>query len=196
MKLITRHMWGAKPAKRQYSKMGEIKGLVVHWSYYPGAIGNQAEIDQLKNIQQLHQETRNWNDIAYNFLIGNTGQIYEGRGFDARPASQGTPDGNFHYYSVCWLGGKPPTLPSDKALESINLLHEQIGGKLKKHSDFKATTCPGPQLSDYVDGQGVVVDNKQSPEMIHPQFIQKKLDTIIAKLENIENKLKLGNLIK
>jgi len=31
--------------------------------------------------------------------------------------------------------------------------------------------------------------------MVHPQFIQKKLDTIIAKLENIENKLKLGRMI-
>jgi len=32
--------------------------------------------------------------------------------------------------------------------------------------------------------------------MIHPQAFQKKLDIIIAKLENIENKLKLGKLIQ
>ena len=40
------------------------------------------------------------------------------------------------------------------------------------------------------------LSNATGPEMIHPQFIQKKLDTIIAKLENIENKLKLGRLIQ
>jgi len=198
MNIISRDIWGAKPAFRAYASMGEVKGLVVHWSYYPGAIGNNAEMDQLKSIQKLHQVDRNWNDIAYSFLVGNTGQIYEGRGLNARPASQGTNEGNRHYYSVCWLGGKDKTMASEAALKSIEKLHETIGGELKKHLDFKSTTCPGPQLSEWVDNKNnpVKATNDSPPEMVHPQFINKKLDTIIAKLENIETKLKLGRLIK
>jgi hypothetical protein len=68
---------------------------------------------------------------------------------------------------VCWLGGSKPTdQPSAEARAAISWLYEQVGGELKPHSSFKQTDCPG------------------------------KLDTIIAKLENIENKLKLGNLIR
>ncbi len=81
VKIISRDSWGAKPAKKNYSKLGEVKGLVVHWSAYPVAIGNQAEMDQCKTIQRLHQVDRNWNDVAYNFIVGDTGQLYEARGF-------------------------------------------------------------------------------------------------------------------
>jgi N-acetylmuramoyl-L-alanine amidase len=88
VKIISRDSWGAKPAKKGYSKLGEVKGLVVHWSAYPVAVGNQAEMDQCKKIQRLHQEDRGWNDVAYNFLVGDTGQIYEGRGFGNRSAAQ------------------------------------------------------------------------------------------------------------
>ena len=37
MKIITRDSWGAKPQKSRFSKLGEAKGLVVHWSAYPKA---------------------------------------------------------------------------------------------------------------------------------------------------------------
>jgi len=205
VKIISRDSWGAKPNKTKFSKLGEVKGLVVHWSAYPIAVGNQAEMDQLKQIQRLHQEDRGWNDIAYNFLVGDTGQIYEGRGFGNRSAAQGGNSrqeinyNNKHYVAVCWLGGSEPThKPSDKAVQSVKWLYEQVGGELRPHSSFKQTSCPGDAWRQHiVEGLAVsTVSNESPPEMIHPQFIQKKLDTIIAKLENIENKLKLGRIIQ
>jgi len=205
MNIITRDMWGAKPNKTKFSKLGEVKGLVIHWSAYPTAVGNQAEIDQVKKIQALHQNDRGWNDIAYNFLVGDTGQLYEGRGFGNRSAAQGGNSrqeinyNNKHYVAVCWLGGSNPTdKPSAKAVESVKWLYEQVGGELRPHSSFKQTACPGDAWRQHiVEGLVVSTISNESPvDMIHPQFIQKKLDTIIAKLENIETKLKLGNLIK
>jgi N-acetylmuramoyl-L-alanine amidase len=216
--VITRDMWGAKPNKTPFSKLGEIKGLVVHWSAYPIAVGNQAEIEQVKKIQALHQNDRGWNDIAYNFLVGDTGQIYEGRGWGNRSAAQGGNSrqeinyNNKHYVAVCWLGGINPTdKPSDKAIESVKWLYSQVKGELRPHSSFKQTACPGDAWRqwiiewDKVDTEALKkttnitaedLSNAVGPEMIHPQFIQKKLDTIIAKLENIENKLKLGRIIQ
>jgi hypothetical protein len=203
--VIARDIWGAKPNKTKFSKLGEVKGLVVHWSAYPIAVGNQAEIDQVKKIQALHQNDRGWNDIAYNFLVGDTGQLYEGRGFGNRSAAQGGNSreeinyNNKHYVAVCWLGGSNPTdKPSAKAVESVKWLYEQVGGELRPHSSFKQTDCPGDAWRQHIV-EGLVtstISNESPAEMIHPQFIQKKLDTIIAKLENIETKLKLGNLIK
>ena len=205
VKIITRDIWGAKPNKKSFSKLGEVKGLVIHWSAYPTAVGNMAEMDQVKKIQALHQNDRGWNDVAYNFLVGDTGQVYEGRGFGNRSAAQGGNNreeinyNNKHYVAVCWLGGSNPTdKPSDKAIASVKWLYEQVGGELRPHSSFKQTQCPGDAWRQHiVEGFAVsTISNESPPDMIHPEFIQKKLDKIIAKLENIENKLKLGNLIK
>lgn len=205
MNIISRDSWGAKPNKTKFSKLGEVKGLVVHWSAYPIAIGNQAEMDQCKKIQRLHQEDRGWNDIAYNFLVGDTGQIYEGRGWGKRSAAQGGNSrqeinyNNKHYVAVCWLGGSEPThKPSDKAIESVKWLYSQVKGELRPHSSFKQTACPGDAWRQHIiEGLATsTVSNESPPDMVHPSTIQKKLDTIIAKLENIENKLKLGKLIQ
>ena len=218
MNVIARDIWGAKPNKTKFSKLGEVKGLVVHWSAYPTAVGNQAEMDQVKKIQALHQNDRGWNDIAYNFLVGDTGQIYEGRGWGNRSAAQGGNSreeinfNNKHYVAVCWLGGVNPTdKPSDKAIESVKWLYSQVKGELRPHSFFKQTACPGDAWRQWIIEWDKVdtsllkkttnitaedLSNATGPEMIHPQFIQKKLDTIIAKLENIENKLKLGRIIQ
>ena len=204
VKIISRDNWGAKPNKTKFSKLGEVKGLVVHWSAYPVAVGNQAEIDQCKKIQRLHQEDRGWNDVAYNFLVGDTGQIYEGRGFGNRSAAQGGNSrqeinyNNKHYVAVCWLGGSKPTdQPSAEARAANSWLYEQVGGELKPHSSFKQTDCPGDAWRQWIiEKNKPSISNKSQPDMIHPNSIQKKLDTIIAKLENIENKLKLGNLIR
>lgn len=204
MKIISRDNWGAKPNKTKFSKLGEVKGLVVHWSAYPVAVGNQAEMDQCKTIQRLHQEDRGWNDVAYNFLVGDTGQIYEGRGFGNRSAAQGGNSrqeinyNNKHYVAVCWLGGSKPTdQPSAEARAAISWLYEQVGGELRPHSSFKQTDCPGDAWRQWIiEKNNPSISNKSQPDMINPNSIQKKLDTIIAKLENIENKLKLGNLIR
>lgn len=204
VKIISRDNWGAKPNKTKFSKLGEVKGLVVHWSAYPVAIGNQAEMDQCKTIQRLHQEDRGWNDVAYNFLVGDTGQIYEGRGFGNRSAAQGGNSrqeinyNNKHYVAVCWLGGSKPTdQPSAEARAAISWLYEQVGGELRPHSSFKQTDCPGDAWRQWIiEKNNPSISNKSQPDMVNPTGINKKLDTIIAKLENIENKLKLGNLIR
>jgi len=207
MNIISRDSWGAKPNKTKFSKLGEVKGLVVHWSAYPVAVGNQAEMDQCNTIQRLHQVDRGWNDVAYNFLVGDTGQIYEGRGFGNRSAAQGgnsreeTNHNNKHYIAVCWLGGSKPTdKPSAEARAAVSWLYEQVGGELRPHSSFKQTQCPGDEWRQWIIEKNAppvsTTDNQSPPDMIHPQFINKKLDTIIAKLENIETKLKLGRLIK
>jgi len=203
--VISRDNWGAKPNKTKFSKLGEVKGLVVHWSAYPIAVGNQAEMDQVKKIQALHQNDRGWNDIAYNFLVGDTGQIYEGRGWGNRSAAQGGNSreeinfNNKHYVAVCWLGGINPTdKPSAKAIESVKWIYEQVGGELRPHSSFKQTDCPGDSWRQHIV-EGLVtnaVSNDSPPDMVLPQTFHKKLDTIIAKLENIENKLKLGRILQ
>jgi len=99
MNKISREQWGAYPPKKGYSKNIDIKGLAVHYSAIAAPKNELEEIKQLQNIQKFHQVDRGWNDIGYSFLVGDSGNLYIGRGLGNRPASQGTNDGNKQYYS-------------------------------------------------------------------------------------------------
>lgn len=189
MKEITREQWGAVPPKKAYSKNIDIKGLAVHYSAMKAPSNELQEIQQLKNIQKFHQVDRGWNDIGYSFLVGNSGNLYVGRGFGNRPASQGTNDGNKQYYSVCWLGGQNEK-PSQKALKTIKNLWKEIGGELKPHSDFKATNCPDNFLREWIKEVKKPVDNKQKEHIVLADPIQKDLEQIKDELKHLQAEVK------
>lgn len=164
MKIIKRSDWGANKPKSNYSKLGEVKGLVIHWSAYPTAMSEDEEFSQIKTIQALHQNDRGWNDIAYNYCVGDSGNIYEARGEGNRSAAQGgntKQEANFnnkHYVAVCWLGGsKPDDQPSKAAVSAVKELWKQVGGELRPHSSFKSTSCPGDAWRKWIDGRLTIV---------------------------------------
>ena len=160
MQYMTRKDWGAKAPKSSFSKLAEVKGLVVHWSAYPTALSKTEELSQLRQIQDLHQNDRGWNDIAYNFCVGDSGTIYEARGYEHRSAAQGgnTRDeinyNNKHYVAVCWLGGSnPDDQPSKEAVAAVKELWRKIGGDLRPHSSFKSTNCPGDMWRKWIENR-------------------------------------------
>lgn len=136
----------------------EVKGIAIHHAgggmIPPRKL--EREIGKVKAIQKYHMQTNKWSDIAYNFVVGNSGTIYEGRGIDIRPASQGTKYGNDNFLSVCWLGDATVHLVKDKALSAINLLIDDLEViynkdlEVKGHRDFKSTECPGDALYHWI----------------------------------------------
>jgi len=160
MQVTTREEWGAMPPKKGFSKLGEVKGLVVHWSAYPTAKTKESELAQLTQIQNLHQNDRGWNDIAYNFCVGDSGTLYEARGLENRSAAQGgnTRDeinyNNKHYVAVCWLGGSnPDDQPSKEAVAAVKELWRKVGGDIRPHSSFKSTSCPGKMWRKWIENR-------------------------------------------
>lgn len=164
MSIKPRDFWNAKPPKKGFAKPGEIKGLVVHWSAYPKANSIEEEKKQLLQIQDLHQNTRKWNDIAYSFAVGDSGNLYECRGFENRSASQGGKDrqdtnyNNKHYLSVVWLGGSnADDYPSEAAINAVKWLWREVGGELRPHNSFKKTTCPGKAWDKLIEARLVSI---------------------------------------
>lgn len=164
MSIKPRDFWNAKPPKKRFAKPGEIKGLVVHWSAYPKANSIEEEKKQLLQIQDLHQNTRKWNDIAYSFAVGDSGNLYECRGFENRSASQGGKDrqdtnyNNKHYLSVVWLGGSnADDYPSEAAINAVKWLWREVGGELRPHNSFKKTTCPGKAWDKLIEARLVSI---------------------------------------
>tara|TARA_R110002020_G_scaffold15995_2_gene56782 strand:- start:1476 stop:2048 length:573 start_codon:yes stop_codon:yes gene_type:complete len=151
MIIVSREIWGALPPKKSHSKnIAKQMGLAVHYTAMETAKSYEDELRQLVSIQKFHQVDRGWNDIGYSFIVGNSGSVYEGRGFGNRPASQGTNEGNKNFYSICWLGDSEGE-PSQAALNSIKQLWKHIGGEIKPHKEFKQTSCPGLYLTNWVN---------------------------------------------
>jgi hypothetical protein len=78
--IVTRAEWGADESRRapnsQYSFDATVTKLVVHHTVTPNSATDDAAA--VRGVYNYHTST-GYNDIAYNFLIGRDGRIYEGR---------------------------------------------------------------------------------------------------------------------
>lgn len=89
IEIIQRSEWDAFPPVKnedyfQYcGYLSEIYNhIVIHHSSFPHGYGP-------KQLQEYEMFTRKFNDIAYHFIIGKTGKIYEGRKLDIMGAHAG-----------------------------------------------------------------------------------------------------------
>lgn len=76
-------------------------------------------------IKSFHIDTQGWNDIAYNFLIGSDGNIYEGRGWGIEGAHA------FGYNNrsigISFIGCFINKIPTEEALNACkNLLKKFV----------------------------------------------------------------------
>jgi hypothetical protein len=152
--IIPRSAWGARDSRiadRPDNLDWDYNTVVVHHS------GRSGQTDP-KKIQNKHMDTNHWDDVGYHFMIGPSGQIYEGRqlvykGSHTEGANTGKIGvlvmGNFEREFLGLLGGKPSPsqiLALKKLVTDLKKLFlglKTLGG----HKDFKATTeCPGNQL--------------------------------------------------
>lgn len=160
MKLVTRKEWGARSAKPGRPKLGTPLGVAVHYSAANSdeQQGHEHCAARVRAIQAFHMDTRGWLDIAYSFLFCKHGFVFEGRGWNLRPASQGTNAGNDHYHSICFLGDdstKRDDLTPDgrRALATFLLAAGERYPKaraVKPHSTFTDTACPGNELRQFI----------------------------------------------
>jgi hypothetical protein len=175
-----RASWGALPPKQV--KAMEINGpWTLHWngqgSKWAAIEGESAQMTwaekRMRATQLYHMRTRGWSDNAYNFQADPWGHaIWEGRGMDVRPASQGTSVGNTTSHSIQVVTGLGDPDPLPACLELIDRFVDSMGDlygtedAIVGHRDWKATSCPGDflyrSLTDLnsepsVDGTGVAV---------------------------------------
>ena len=91
-------------------------------------------------------------DIAYNYLIGNDGNVYEGRGWKYQGALvKGYNAGSF---GIVFMGNFMKELPSEKALTAakqlldklVNLQKLKEDYKIYAHTQLMPTISPGEAL--------------------------------------------------
>ena len=155
MKIVSRAEWGAAPPKSvNRLHPDRVSKLVLH--HTTGTYNGPATV---RAIQRFHQETRNWADIGYNFLIGSDGKVYEGRGWDRTGAHARGHNSNSIGIAYIGDGRLPVPKAAKKAIlalrkEAVERLPiEEVVG----HRDVGSTVCPGDELykwwvSDHTSG--------------------------------------------
>jgi len=149
MNYVKRAQWGARnPRYRNY--IGWSNGIYVHWSAGP-------KTQTPRQIQDFHMDSRGWSDVAYSWLVDDSGVIYEGRGWGV--VGGHTAGYNSSSHAVCYIGRSKP---SQKALDSISIVIAEHNkryphGYVRPHNAVSATACPGPDLTKWVTSGAYVL---------------------------------------
>lgn len=125
---------------------------VVHHSEGPQCTTKAACVTQVKGFQNYHMDTNGWSDIGYNFIVGEDGNVYEGRGWTTQGAH--APGFNTNSIGICVIGTYTSKLPNLLAINAVKNLIQCAVSKgylksayqLKGHRDGSATECPGNTL--------------------------------------------------
>lgn len=110
------------------------------------------DFNMVRNIQDFHVQTKKWDDIGYNFLVGRDGSVYVGRGWQYK----GAHSRDYNKMSICiaFIGKFNVETPSDESLRAAQRLIERgVGiGKLDRdyrlygHRQVVLTESPGTNL--------------------------------------------------
>lgn len=156
MYFVDRDTWGAQPpatSNGRFTPLREwrVRGVVVHHS----GVENGPKGTAAVHAFERHHLSKGWDGIAYNWLVDETGTIFEGRGWGARGGA--TKGWNAKSISVCYTGYGSKQ-PNAAVLESFKTVIEEAEARFKRgmwidtHRRKNSTTCPGDWLGNWVEG--------------------------------------------
>jgi hypothetical protein len=180
---VSRAQWGARPPKST-KPITSSECLFVHHSV-TGTGPDEAAI--VRQVQAFHMDTRNWQDIAYSWLVGQSGAIYEGRGWGV--AGGHTEGWNSKSHAVCFIGNSDNDTPTPQALAAISAVWAEHARRyatntLRPHRAVNQTGCPGAQLTSWVAAQTAPPQPSTSEEFTVDADARKAFDDIIRRLDN------------
>lgn len=134
------------------SKPGLKPTVVIHHSKNPdirAGVPHQEEAEMVRAVEKNHATINGWSGIAYNFVVFQSGHVYEGRGWDRVGAhAKGR---NSTSVGICLFIDGDEHTPTRAAVKAIQeLIQEGIAtGRIAQdyqivgHRDVWATDCPG-----------------------------------------------------
>lgn len=145
--LISRETWGAQPPTSGFSEHS-ISQITIHHTTTPGSTQGP---QRYRNIQSYHF-SQGWPDIAYHFIIGYDGAVYEARPVTAvgDTATNYDPTGHLlivvegDYNKIEFTDVQFEALAEVVAWASVEF--DVSLDTLSGHRDHASTTCPGDNL--------------------------------------------------
>ena len=157
--IITRSEWGGDSvAPRSGPAYGQVQMAFVHHTVNANDYGPEDSAAIVLGIARYHRDHNGWNDIGYNFLVDQYGQIFEGRAGGIELAIVGAQAQGFNSVStgVACIGTFTSVAPPTAALDAIAHV---VGWKLSLHGipvDGTVTvTSAGGETNRYSAGTPV-----------------------------------------
>lgn len=181
--IVRRAQWSASPPSEPYTPDVPRYFTLHHTqAHYPKTY--QDAVQEMRFIQDYHQNGHGWIDIGYHFLIDPMGDVFEGRPIRATGAHVlHYNDGNI---GISIMGNYHPPA-DDKFTQAAQDSFVTLGRYLKDtysvqsssfyaHRDLEATDCPGDDLyarkellrSLIFSPQPLPVVVAQSPDPLNP----------------------------
>ncbi|CAK9812964.1 Peptidoglycan-recognition protein SC2 [Anthophora plagiata] len=152
--IISRANWGARPPKGTIRKLvtDPPPYVIIHHSATDGCTTQAICQARVRSFQNYHMDQKHWDDIGYQFLVGEDGNIYEGRGW-GKHGSHSIPY-NSKSIGICMIGsfvGHAPNAAAIKAVQDLISYGVAIGKidenyTLLGHRQTTQTSCPGDSL--------------------------------------------------
>lgn len=99
----SRREWGAVSPKDPPTHIpGAVPWVIIHHSEGNNGCSGKPCSQIVQSIQNYHMNSKNWSDIGYNFIVGPTGEVFEGRGWGVVGAH--APRYNSKSVGICLIG--------------------------------------------------------------------------------------------
>lgn len=161
MAYFTRKEWGARPWKWDPAWMSDesVIAIYLHWNGPKITLVGKALASA---IQRFHL-AGNFRDIAYSFLVDRKGNRMTGRGWNVQDGatSPSMAGRSYSIFAGIGEGQKAPVamlVGIRKQVERIRARTGKPSLPVRPHLDAYATSCPGPELTEWVR-QGMPVEN-------------------------------------
>lgn len=150
LRMISRKDWLAQPPNNVLDDLEiPVNRIIITHTATEMCETQAACTLSVRIMQTFHMESRGWDDIGYNFIIGGDGAVYEGRGWDKQGAH--TLGWNKGSIGVAFIGTFTKQTPPERQLKASFQLFEKGVGlkkldenyKIYAHRQLIATESPG-----------------------------------------------------
>lgn len=178
---FSRKEWDAKYG-RGASTSGAKPLVIIHHALEPDISLDAAlrvEMEAVKGIERFHVESNGWSGIAYNWLVFQSGNIFEGRGWNRVGAH--TEGQNSKSVGICFVvNGDAHGLDVRAWNAARRVIDEGVQRgtiatdyAIKGHHDYATKSCPGafiyPHLSSVLGAHPVLKLGSRSGPVLELQ---------------------------
>ncbi|XP_013365426.1 PREDICTED: peptidoglycan recognition protein 4 isoform X2 [Chinchilla lanigera] len=115
--MVSRKEWGAEAVGCRSALTTPVDVLVTHHVLGMECRDQTACSQRLRELQSYHVHNNSWCDVAYNFLVGDDGRVYEGVGWNIEGLH--TQGYNNISLGIAFFGTKEGHSPSPAALSAM-----------------------------------------------------------------------------
>lgn len=156
VEIIDRGSWGARAG--QGETLGQVDEVVVHHFWRPSindVVPAEEESELMRKVEDLHV-SNGWSGFGYNFVVFQSGRVYEGRGWGREGAhTQGknaesvgiafAVDGDRHDLT-------PEAWDAARRLVAQGVAEGHLASDLEVtgHTDHASKSCPGARIQPHI----------------------------------------------